>query len=98
MLNPEQNRGKAHIKIFRSLTRLRDRQLRGALRSTRHLQLAVQVDNVMDHHYYTAGQIENTPFTNSGTLIFRPFPMYPTRPQAGNDPLQSSTLFAPGAP
>jgi outer membrane receptor protein involved in Fe transport len=65
---------------------------------TRHLQLAGQVDNVMDHHYYTAGQIENTPFTNAGTLIFRPFPMYETGPQAGNYPLQSATFFSPGAP
>jgi outer membrane receptor protein involved in Fe transport len=65
---------------------------------TRRWQLGVQVDNVMDHHYYTAAQIENTPFTNAGTLTFRPFPMYETGPQAGNYPLQSATFFAPGAP
>jgi len=65
---------------------------------TRHLQLAVQVDNVLNHHYYTAAQIENTPFTNGGTLIFQPFPAYATGPQAGSFPLQSATFFAPGAP
>jgi outer membrane receptor protein involved in Fe transport len=65
---------------------------------TRHLQLAAQVDNLLDHHYYTAGQIENTPFANNGTLTFRPFPMYTTGPEAGNYPLQSATFFAPGAP
>jgi outer membrane receptor protein involved in Fe transport len=65
---------------------------------TRHLQLAVQVDNVLDHHYYTAAQIENTPFTNSGTLNFQPFPAYTTGPEAGSYPLQSATFFAPGAP
>ena len=65
---------------------------------TRRLQLAVQVDNVLNHHYYTAAQIENTPFTTSGTLIFQPFPAYATGPQAGNLPLQSATFFAPGAP
>jgi outer membrane receptor protein involved in Fe transport len=65
---------------------------------TRHLQMAVQVDNLFDHHYYTAAQIENTLFTNQGTLIFRPFPVYNAGPQAGNYPLQSATFFAPGAP
>jgi outer membrane receptor protein involved in Fe transport len=65
---------------------------------TRHLQLGVQVDNLFDHHYYTAAQIENTPFTNSGTLTFQPFPAYASGLQAGNFPLQSATFFAPGAP
>lgn len=65
---------------------------------TRHLRLAVQVDNVLDRHYYTVGQIENTPFTNNGSLVFRPFPKYATGPEAGNYPLQSATFFAPGAP
>ena len=65
---------------------------------TKHLQLAGQVDNLFDRHYYTAGQIENTPFTNQGTLNFRPFPMYTTGPEAGNYPLQSATFFSPGAP
>ncbi len=65
---------------------------------TRHLRLALQVDNVLDRHYYTTGQIENTPYTNNGTLIFRPFPEYTTGPEAGNYPLQSATFFAPGAP
>lgn len=65
---------------------------------TRHVQLGVQVDNVFDRHYYTAGQIENSPLTSKGTLIFQPFPMYATGPEAGNYPLQSATFFAPGAP
>jgi outer membrane receptor protein involved in Fe transport len=65
---------------------------------TKHLQVAVQVDNLFDRHYYTAAQIENTPFTNKGSLIFQPFPAYATGPQAGNFPLQSATFFAPGAP
>ena len=65
---------------------------------TRHLRLSVQVDNVLDRHYYTAAQIENTPFTSSGTLAFQPFPAYTTGPEAGNYPLRSATFFAPGAP
>jgi outer membrane receptor protein involved in Fe transport len=65
---------------------------------TRHLQLAAQVDNLLDRHYYTVGQIENTPFTNNGKLTFQPFPAYASGPQAGSYPLQSATFFAPGAP
>ena len=65
---------------------------------TRHLQLAVQVDNLLDHHYYTTGQIENTPLTPSGALTFQPFPAYVAGPQAGNYPNENATFFAPGAP
>ena len=65
---------------------------------TRHLQLAIQVDNLLDRHYYTAGQIENTPFTSNGNLIFRPFPAYAEGPEAGSYPVQSATFFSPGAP
>ena len=60
---------------------------------TRHLRLSVQVDNLLDRHYYTAAQIENTPFTGSGTLRFQPFPAYTTGPEAGNYPLQSATFL-----
>ncbi len=65
---------------------------------TRHLQLAVQADNLLDRHYYTAGQLENTPFTSKGTLNLQPFPPYTNGPEAGSVPLQSATFFAPGAP
>jgi outer membrane receptor protein involved in Fe transport len=65
---------------------------------TKHLQLAAQVDNLFDRHYYTTGQLENTPFTNKGTLNLQPFPAYASGPEAGNYPLQSATFFAPGAP
>jgi outer membrane receptor protein involved in Fe transport len=65
---------------------------------TKHLQLAAQVDNLFDRHYYTAGQLENTPFTSKGTLNLQPFPAYTTGPEAGSVPLQSATFFAPGAP
>jgi outer membrane receptor protein involved in Fe transport len=65
---------------------------------TKHIQLAVQIDNLFNKHYYTMAQIENTPFTSSGALIFQPFPAYATGPQAGNYPLQSAAFYAPGAP
>jgi outer membrane receptor protein involved in Fe transport len=64
----------------------------------RNLRLFVQVNNVLDHHYYTAAILGNTPFDNNYNFISRPFPEYTTGPQAGNYPLRSSTFFAPGAP
>jgi outer membrane receptor protein involved in Fe transport len=64
----------------------------------RHLRLFVQVNNVLDHRYYTAALLGNTPFDNNYNFIARPFPAYTTGPQAGNYPLRSSTFFAPGAP
>jgi outer membrane receptor protein involved in Fe transport len=65
---------------------------------TRHLQLAVQIDNVFDHHYYTAAQLANTGLSANGTFLARPYPEYTTGPEAGNYPLQSVTFFTPGAP
>jgi outer membrane receptor protein involved in Fe transport len=65
---------------------------------TKHLQLAVQIDNLFNHHYYTAAQLANTGLTSQGTFIARPFPAYATGPQAGNFPVQSAAFFAPGAP
>jgi outer membrane receptor protein involved in Fe transport len=64
----------------------------------KHLQLAVQVDNLFNLRYYTAAQLANTGLSAQGTFLARPFPDYATGPQAGNYPLQSATFFAPGAP
>ena len=64
----------------------------------RNLRLFVQVNNLLDHHYYTAALLGNTPFDNNYNFISRPFPAYTTGPQAGNYPLRSSTFYAPGAP
>jgi len=44
------------------------------------------------------GQIENTPFTPTGALIFQPFPAYTSAPQARTYPNENATFFAPGAP
>lgn len=65
---------------------------------SRHLQLGVQVDNVFDRQYYTAGQLSNTLIGSNGLPSFQPYPAYTSGPQAGNYPLQSATFFAPGAP
>ena len=59
----------------------------------KHLQIFAQINNLLDHHYYTAAQLGPTGFTNQGTFIARPFPAV-----AGNFPLVHATFYAPGAP
>ncbi len=65
---------------------------------TKRLQVAVQIDNLFNLHYYTAAQLASTGFTSQGMFIARPLPQYTTGPFAGDFPLQSATFFAPGAP
>lgn len=65
---------------------------------TKRLQLAVQIDNLFDKHYYTAAQLANTGLTSQGTFLARPFPAYTSGPNAGSYPLQGAAFFAPGAP
>lgn len=65
---------------------------------TRHLQLGVEVDNLANRHYYTAGQLADTFIGKNGLPVFSPFPEYTSGPQTGNAPLLNSTFFAPGAP
>jgi len=48
--------------------------LGGRYQLHRKIQLFAQIDNLFDHHYYTAAQLAPTGFTNSGTFIARPFP------------------------
>jgi outer membrane receptor protein involved in Fe transport len=60
----------------------------------KRLQLFAQINNVFDHHYYTAAQLGPTAFTSQGTFISRPFPA----DAAGNFPLVHATFYAPGAP
>lgn len=59
----------------------------------KRLQLFVQIDNLLNHRYYTAAQLGPTPFDNSGNFIARPFPALD-----GNYPTRTTTFFAPGAP
>ena len=65
---------------------------------TRHLQLALQIDNLFNHEYYTAAWISNTELTPEGAIQSLPFPVYTTGPYAGSAPSQSATFFSPGAP
>lgn len=65
---------------------------------TRHIELGVQVDNIGDRRYYTAGQLADTFIGRNRLPVFSPFSAYASGPQAGNAPLLNSTFFAPGAP
>ena len=59
----------------------------------KRVQLFVQINNLLDHHYYTAAQLGPSPYDNSGNFVGRPFPAVD-----GNYPIRTSTFFAPGAP
>ena len=59
----------------------------------KQVQLFVQIDNLLNHHYYTAAQLGPSPFDNSGNFIGRPFPSV-----SGDFPIRTTTFFAPGAP
>jgi outer membrane receptor protein involved in Fe transport len=65
---------------------------------TRHLQLAVQIDNMFNHEYFTAAQLANTVLTAQGYFQSAPFPAYTTGPFAGSSPAESAVFFTPGAP
>jgi len=59
----------------------------------KRLQLFAQINNLLNHRYYSAAQLAPTPYDNSGSFVARPFP-----PVDGNYPIRTSTFFAPGAP
>jgi len=59
----------------------------------KRVQLFVQVDNALDHRYYTAALLGPSPFDNQGNFVGRPFPAVD-----GNFPIRTTTFFAPGAP
>jgi outer membrane receptor protein involved in Fe transport len=60
----------------------------------RRVQLFVTIDNLLNHHYYTAAQLGTTPYNNSGQFQARPFPVN----SLGDYPVRSTTFLAPGAP
>jgi outer membrane receptor protein involved in Fe transport len=59
----------------------------------RKLQVFVQIDNLLDHHYYSGALLGPTGFTSTGAFIARPFPAI-----GGEFPVQHATFYAPGAP
>jgi outer membrane receptor protein involved in Fe transport len=67
--------------------------LGGRYQVHRNVQVFAQVDNLLDHHYYTAAQLGPTGFTDQGTFIARPLPAID-----GQFPVVHATFYAPGAP
>ncbi len=57
----------------------------------KHMQLFAQIDNLFNHRYYTAAQLNTTPFDNAGNFIARPF-------ASNTDAVRNSTFYSPGAP
>ncbi|HEV2199583.1 MAG TPA: TonB-dependent receptor [Bryobacteraceae bacterium] len=59
----------------------------------RRVQLFVEIDNLLDRHYYTAAQLGPTGFTASNTFVAQPLPAVD-----GIFPIVHATFYAPGAP
>lgn len=57
------------------------------------VQLFVEIDNLLNHRYYTAAQLGPTPFDNAGNFVAQPFPAV-----GGTYPGRTTTFLAPGAP
>jgi outer membrane receptor protein involved in Fe transport len=56
-------------------------------------QVFAQINNLLDHRYYTGAQLGPTGFTSQGIFIARPLPAV-----GGEFPLVHATFYAPGAP
>jgi outer membrane receptor protein involved in Fe transport len=59
-----------------------------------HFELFAEINNVLNRHYYTAGQLSDTPYDNNGNFIAREFTPY----KSGDYPIRNTTYLAPGAP
>ena len=59
-----------------------------------HYELFAEVNNLLNRHYYTTGQLSDSPYDNNGSFIARPFTPY----ASGDYPLRNTTYLSPGAP
>jgi outer membrane receptor protein involved in Fe transport len=57
------------------------------------VQLFAQINNLLDHRYYTGAQLGPTGFTDTGAFIARPLAAV-----NGEYPIVHATFYAPGAP
>jgi outer membrane receptor protein involved in Fe transport len=67
--------------------------LGGHYQVAKRLQVFVQMNNLLNHHYYSGAQLGPTAFTANGNFIARQFPAI-----GGVYPLQRVAFYAPGAP
>ena len=62
-----------------------------------HLELFAQINNLLNRHYYTAGQLASTPYDSAGNFTPRPFGSIQF--DGGTDyPTRNTTFLSPGAP
>lgn len=59
-----------------------------------HFELFAEINNLLNRHYYTTGQLATTPYDNNGNFTARPFTAY----ASGDYPLRNTTYLSPGAP
>jgi outer membrane receptor protein involved in Fe transport len=57
-------------------------------------EMFAEMDNVLNRHYYTAGQLSDTPYDNNGNFASREFAPY----ASGDYPIRNTTYLSPGAP
>jgi outer membrane receptor protein involved in Fe transport len=64
-----------------------------------HYELFAEINNLLNRHYYTAGQLASTPYDDAGNFVARPFPAYPAAPgDSAQYPVRNSTFVSPAAP
>lgn len=68
--------------------------LGGTYTISSHLEWFAQVNNLLNRHYYTAGQLATTPYDAAGNFVARPFAANPS----GDYAVRNTTYLAPGAP
>jgi outer membrane receptor protein involved in Fe transport len=64
-----------------------------------HYELFAEINNLLNLHYYTAGQLASTPYNNDGNFSARPFPPYSAA--LGDQavyPIRNATFVSPGSP
>jgi outer membrane receptor protein involved in Fe transport len=66
-------------------------------RITSHIQLFVQMNNLLDKHYSTGAQLGVTPFDDNNHFVAQPFGT-PYGTSDGQIPIRSSAFLAPGTP
>ena len=59
-----------------------------------HFQLFAEINNLLNRHYYTTGQLATSAYNDSGAFAAREFKPY----ASGDYPIRNTTYVSPGAP
>jgi outer membrane receptor protein involved in Fe transport len=62
-----------------------------------HYELFAQINNLLNRHYYTAGQLASTPYDANGNFTPRPFASVQLNGET-QFPIRNTTFLSPGAP